>query len=267
MSEKPAHLAPRYAAQFADRAVVAAYRARPPYPQEVFDRLESLLPARNARVLELGCGSGDLTLGLAPRVGELDAVDVSAPMLEAARARAGARHPNVRFVHSSAEAFEPRAKYALAVAAESLHWMDWDLVLPCVASWLEPGGVLAIVDGRILEPPPWQAELARLVATHSTNRDFKPVDLVAELEQRGLFRELGRCRTQSIALEQNVDDYVESFHSRNGFSRERMSAASAAAFDAGVRAAVAPHAVAGHIRARYSALVVWGAPSGVVQGR
>jgi hypothetical protein len=87
------------------------------------------------------------------------------------------------------------------------------------------------------------------------------VDLVEELTRRGLFRELGRRRTAPVALEQSVDDYVESFHSRNGFSRERMTPASAAEFDAGVRAAVAPWARGGRIGARCSALVIWGRPS------
>jgi len=262
MSDKPAHLAPRYAAQFADRSVVAAYRARPPYPDEVFELLESLLPEpRTSRVLELGCGSGDLTFGLARRVGALDAVEISAPMLELARARAGSGAGNVRWIESSAEAFEPRARYSLAVAAESLHWMDWHVVFPRLASWLEPGALLAIVDGRQLEPVPWQEELARLVAAHSTNRDFRPVDLVAELARRGLFRERGRRRTAPVPLEQSLDDYVESFHSRNGFSRERMTRASAEEFDAALRAAVAAHAREGRIRARCSALLVWGEPT------
>jgi hypothetical protein len=39
------HLAPQYGAQFADRSVAAAYRARPPYPDEVFERLAALLPS------------------------------------------------------------------------------------------------------------------------------------------------------------------------------------------------------------------------------
>ena len=261
MSDKPAHLAPHYAAQFADRSVVSAYRARPPYPDEVFTLLESLLPAPlSSRVLELGCGSGDLTLGLAPRVQAVDAVEISAPMLEAARARAVGRAANVRWIGSSAEEFQSETCYALVVAAESLHWMDWDVVLPRIGRWLEPNALLAIVDGRLLEGVPWQDELWRLIQTHSTNRDFRPVDFVAELVQRGLFRELGRRRTASVALEQSVDDYVESFHSRNGFSRERMTLASAAEFAAGVRAAVAPWARGDRSAARYSALVVWGRP-------
>ncbi|HXX48673.1 MAG TPA: class I SAM-dependent methyltransferase [Myxococcota bacterium] len=262
MSAKPAHLAPRYGAQFGDRSVAAAYRTRPPYPEEVFALVESLLPEpRASRLLELGCGSGDLTLGLAPRVGAIDAVEISAAMLEVARARAGGGVANVRWIESSAEAFAPDSRYALAVAAESLHWMDWDVVLPRLARWLEPGAPLAIVDCRLLEPVPWQDELARLISTHSTNRDFQRLDLVQELTRRGLFRELGRQRTAPVALDQSVDDYVESFHSRNGFSRERMTPASAGEFDGGVRAAVAPWAREDRIAARYSALVVWGRPT------
>jgi len=260
VSAKPAHLGAQYATQFADPEVAAAYRARPPYPVEVFECLAALLPPSPARVLELGCGSGDLTLGLAPRVAALDALDVSAAMLAVARRRPGAAQPNLRWILASAESFEPEGRYSLAVAAESLHWMDWELVLPRLARWLDPDARLAIVDGRVLDPVPWQAELERLVAAHSTNRDFRRFDLVAELSRRGLFREEGRRRTAPVALEQGADDYVESFHSRNGFSRARMSAESAAEFDARLREAVRPHLRGGAIRARYSALVIWGRP-------
>jgi SAM-dependent methyltransferase len=260
VSAKPAYLSPEYAAQFADRAVVEAYRTRPPYPAETFEILESLLPRGGARVLELGCGSGDLSLGLAPRAAALDALDVSEPMLEVARARAGASHTNVRWIAAAAEAFEPSARYSLAVAAESLHWMDWDVVLPRIAAWLEPGALLAIVDGRALGPLPWDRELRALVAEHSTNRDFRPVDLVDELSRRGLFRETGRRRTAPVALAQSAADYVESFHSRNGFSRERMSARSAAEFDRRLRAEVLRHCPEGALRLELSALVVWGIP-------
>ena len=40
----------------------------------------------------------------------------------------------------------------------------------------------------------------------------------------------------------SVDRYVEMFHARNGFSRQRMDAQSAAEFDAAVRELVAPFA-------------------------
>lgn len=260
MTAKPAHLSAEYAAQFADRAVVAAYHTRPAYPDEVFAILESLLPRGETRVLELGCGSGDLTLRLSPRVGALDALDVSAPMLEVARARAGASHTNVTWILGPAETFASRASYSLIAAGESLHWMDWDVVLPACARWLRPDGVLAIVDRRLFEPVPWQRELDALLHTHSTNRIFERTDLVDELTGRGLFRETGRQVTKSVAIEQSVADYVESFHSRNGFSRERMSAESAAAFDESLRAAALRHCPDGVVRAGLTARVVWGRP-------
>ena len=256
---KPAHLAPQYGAQFADRAVAAAYRARPPYPDAVFDCLAGLLAPRTGRVLELGCGSGDLTFGLAPRVTRLDAVEPAEAMLEIARARAGSQHPNVTWFAQAAEAFEPAERYALVVAAESLHWMEWSVVLPRIARWLEPGAPLAIVE-RSFAGLPFEPEIGALIAKHSTNRIFQRSDLVDELTARGLFRERGRQRTEPVRFAQSLDDYVESFHSRNGFSRERMSAESASEFDRGVRAAVLARCPDGVVRGELSARIVWGAP-------
>ncbi len=256
---KPEHLAPQYGAQFADRSVAAAYRARPPYPDEVFDCLARLLAPATGRVLELGSGSGDLTLGLAPRVTRLDAVEPARAMLEIARARAGAAHPNVTWIERPAEAFEPEERYALAVAAESLHWMEWSVLLPRIARWLEPAAPLAIV-GRSFDGLPFEPEIGALISRHSTNRAFRRSDLVEELTSRGLFRELGRLRTEPVRFAQSLDHYVESFHSRNGFSRERMSAASAAEFDQGVRAAVLVRVPDGVVSGALSARIVWGTP-------
>ena len=65
------HLAAEYAAQFGDEEVAAAYRYRPPYPAEAFAIVERLLGPRPRVVLELGAGTGDFTVGLAPLVDSL----------------------------------------------------------------------------------------------------------------------------------------------------------------------------------------------------
>jgi trans-aconitate methyltransferase len=260
VSDKPTHLAPEFGAQFADQSVVDAYRARPPYPPGTVEFLAGLVTPADGAVLELGAGSGDLTLPLAPRVTRIDAVELSAPMLAAARARA-AGTPNVRWIAASAESFEPETRYGLAVAAESLHWMEWRVVLPKLARLLLPGAQLAIVV-RALEPLPWDDELGQLIATHSNNREFRSYDFVAELTQRGLFRVVGRHRTPSVSFAQSLDDYVESFHSRNGFSRERMTEGAAASFDEALRAAVLRHAPDGVVSLRSSATLTWGLPQG-----
>jgi hypothetical protein len=63
-----------------------------------------------------------------------------------------------------------------------------------------------------------------------------------------------------VTFEQSVDAYVESFHSRNGFSRQRQSAAAAAAFDEAVRRIVAPHVRDGRIEFQLCSTVYWGWP-------
>ena len=259
MDPKPAHLASCHAAQFEDASVAAAYRTRPPYPPETFSVLARLVLPGPRHVLELGCGTGDLTIPLASDVERVDAIDPSSAMLALARRRS-IGEGRVRWIHAPAETAPLQGPYALAVAAESLHWMDWDVVLPRIAAELVPGGMLAIVTRGRAERAPWDAELGALIARHSTNREYRAVDLIVELASRGLFREAGRATTAAVPHAQSIDEHVESFHSRNGFSRERMRAEEAAAFDDGVRRVLARHCPDGVVRLLTNATIVWGAP-------
>ncbi|MGH2561932.1 MAG: hypothetical protein ACRDJH_22955, partial [Thermomicrobiales bacterium] len=102
-----------------------------------------------------------------------------------------------------------------------------------------------------------------VIDRHSTNRDYQPYNLIAELEQRGLFRVLGRQTTDPIPFHQPIAAYVESFHARNGFSRDRMPPASAAAFDAEVTRLVTPHANDGLVTLQVPGKVIWGSPAPV----
>jgi trans-aconitate methyltransferase len=257
--DKPRHLQRDYAAQFEDRSIATAYAARPPYPDAVFDTLVELSAAAPREVLELGAGSGDLSLRLSARVDRVDAVEPSEAMLAIARRRAGAQTSSIRFIAASAEAFRPEQAYALVVAAESLHWMDWPVVLPMIGSALRPGAFLAIVTTRALTGLAWQPALGELIARYSTNRDYRTYDLVEELTSRALFREVGR-RTLAAGFSQDLEQYVESFHSRNGFSRERMTPSAADAFDRELRGLVRSHVPDGTVAGRVRCDVVWGAP-------
>jgi predicted TPR repeat methyltransferase len=77
------------AAAFGHPGVADAYQHRPPYPSEVFDILERIIADRPRRVLDLGAGEGALARPLASRVDHVDALDVSAAMVEAGRRRPG----------------------------------------------------------------------------------------------------------------------------------------------------------------------------------
>lgn len=260
MEPKPIHLGPQYGAQFKDESIALAYDTRPPYPAELFDILEGLVSDGQRIILDLGCGTGDVALGLARRADRVDAVDASEAMLRVARTRPGADHPRLHWTCATVEAFVFRGPYSLVVAAESLHWMDWEVVLQKIAGGLRPRAFLALVAGRSLGQVPWAAELARLVPRYSTNREYRPYDLVGELTRRGLFREIGRLTTGSVVFQQSIDRYVESFHTRNGFSRERMTPESACEFDDALRRLLAHHCPDGPVRGETSATVVWGDP-------
>ena len=258
MRAKPSCLGPEYAAQFEDESVARAYRFRVPYPPEVFPFLGLLQPDGPDRVLELGCGSGDVTIGLAPHTSSIDAVDPSDAMLAIARQRHGDASSRINWHACSAESFPYSGPYALVVAAASLHWMDWAVVLPNITSSTMPGGWLAIVNRSRVLPSPLGSAVSSLIPRYSTNQDYESYDVVQHLTERGMFEEAGRQSFSGYEYRQPVDEYIESIHSQNGFSRDRMSEESAAAFDREVRELARPHAMNGTLPIQVGASVVWG---------
>jgi SAM-dependent methyltransferase len=258
MRPKPVHLGPRYAAQFQDAAVVAAYPMRPPYPAEVFERLRALL-AGPVVALDVGCGTGDIARRLASLVERVDAVDISAGMIAMGQRLPGGDTPNLRWLIGAMEDVPLDSPYGLIVAGESLHWMDWQTVLPRLREALAPGARLVIV-ARQEQPSPWSKGLLALIVRYTTNRDFQPHDLIEELTSRGLFQLEGAADTEAAPFSQSVTDYIESIHSRNGFSRDRMSPEDAAAFDAAARELITPYASEGIVALRIGAALRWGQP-------
>jgi SAM-dependent methyltransferase len=259
MQPKPAHLNPEYAQQFGDPSVVAAYHHRPPYPPQVIDHLLSLLVAPGT-VLDAGTGTGEIARVLAQRGVRVDALDPSVAMLERGRHSPGGDHPLLTWTHGAAEDAPLGPRYGLITTAASLHWMAWEIVLPRFRDLLIPGAVLAIVEQR-QAPRPWDSALSQVVTRYSINRFYQPYDLVAELTRRTLFHSLGQVQTDPVPFTQPVADYVESFHARNGFSRDRMSPEAATAFDTEAEHLVRPFAREGLITLEVTGHIVWGHPA------
>jgi hypothetical protein len=138
--------------------------------------------------------------------------------------------------------------------------MDWNVVLPRFHELLLPGGYLAIVEQRTL-PIAWYSALGEIIPRYSTNQDFyQGFDMLETLEQHGLFQKVGEKETASIPFEQSVDDYIESFHSRNGFSRQRMGPSVADAFDHEAKEILLKSHPDGVISLQVFVSVVWGIP-------
>lgn len=260
IQDKPRHLGPQYGAQFQDEAVISAYGYRPPMPDEILSVLMDLLPdAGAASVLDVGCGQGEIARPLAERVQRVDAVDWSRGMVEAGRRLPGGDRENLRWIHGKAEEAPLAPPYTLVTAGQSLHWMDWDVMLPRLACVLEPGGLLAIV-GWDAVPPPWQAPLLGLIRRLSTNQDYRPYNLIDELVARDLFVPAGQRETRPVPFRQPLADYIASLHARNGLSRDRMSPEAADAFDREVRTMAEPFQEDGALTLMTGGLVVWGRP-------
>jgi SAM-dependent methyltransferase len=258
MRPKPDHLGSAVASAFQEASVAAAYQTRPPYPDETFDVLLGLLRDAPRHVLDAGCGTGFLARPLAERVDSVDAVDVSAVMIEEGRRLPGGDHPHLRWLVAPIEEAPLDPPYALVTAGDSLHWMDWPTVMPRFASLLTPGGSLAILTVEQL-PLPWADELFALVRRYSTIGDYQPYDLADELTSRDLFTRSGEQQTVPVPFTQSLDDYVTSFHGRASFSRERMEPGDLTAFDSAVRALVQRH-VGTEVMLQVTARIIWGRP-------
>lgn len=259
MKPKPKHLGTIYGEQFKDKSIVDAYHLRPPYPEELFPFLVGLVPGAARTVLDVGCGLGNLARPLTRYVDRVDAVDFSEEMIVQGRQLPQGEAANLNWICGPVETVPLSGPYHLITAGQSLHWMEWQVVLPRFARLLGAGAYLVIV-GRVFEDEPWQEELHKLIAHFSTNQEFEPYNLVQELESRRLFQKQGEKTIGPQIFSQTVAHLIEAIHSSNGFSRDRMTAENAAAFDTAVRELLASYGVTEIVQTAVATRVVWGLP-------
>jgi len=139
--------------RFAFDEVAELYdRTRPRYPEALVDDLVSHSGiAAGGRILEIGCGTGQLTASLAARGFGVLCLEPGANMAAVARERF-ARFPKVEVQSLTFEAWplEPRA-FELVVSAQAFHWVDPAVRFAKSADSLRAGGSLAVIGNAPVE--------------------------------------------------------------------------------------------------------------------
>jgi SAM-dependent methyltransferase len=129
------------------------HRYRHGYPDAVLDAVAGMFGlTADDLVVDVGCGTGQLTLPMAPRVGAVIGVDPQPDMLQ--RARLAARDAGVANAvwMLGADADLPAVGALLAgrsvgavTVGQALHWMDHQALFSDAMPLLRPGGGIAVV--------------------------------------------------------------------------------------------------------------------------
>lgn len=256
---KPDFLGEQFAARFQDQSVVDRYHLRATYPPETFRLLADLVVDEPRAVLDAGCGTGDVARHLLEYAERIDAVDISLPMLEKGKTLPGGDSPKIRWLHGKIEEVELEPPYALITAGQSLHWMNWDLVLPRFQHIFTPGGSLAILDVETM-PTTWDDALIQIVKRYSSNKAYQPYALFDELERRQLFQKIGDQFTAPVTFEQSIQDRIEAMHAQSSLSRDGMTADKIEGFHQEIETLLSPYTHHGKITLQVMGHLVWGRP-------
>jgi ubiquinone/menaquinone biosynthesis C-methylase UbiE len=121
--------------------------SRPRYPEELVEHACQVAEiGRGDRVLEVGCGSGQLTHDLVARGLHVTALDPGKNLISLAEQNL-AGSGEAEFVNARFEdARLPHEHFRAAFSASAFHWIDPEVSWEKAASVLVPGGTLALVQ-------------------------------------------------------------------------------------------------------------------------
>jgi 2-polyprenyl-3-methyl-5-hydroxy-6-metoxy-1,4-benzoquinol methylase len=118
---------------------VAAERARIAVIGGVFTNMYA---ASNASVLDIGCGEGAISDFLTfKQKSSYVGVDFSKEAIKLAKSK---RHSPMKFVHASADEFNPTHKFDVIIFSEVLYYVDHEKVIQKYIELLNPNGIIII---------------------------------------------------------------------------------------------------------------------------
>jgi ubiquinone/menaquinone biosynthesis C-methylase UbiE len=116
------------------------------YPSDIVEfAVTTAAAGAGSAVLEVGCGTGQLTESLAGYGFRLTAIDIGPSMINAARRRLDGSAVSLQ-VSSFEDFVAADASFDLIVSGTAFHWVDPDVRFRKPARLLRPGGWLALLD-------------------------------------------------------------------------------------------------------------------------
>jgi trans-aconitate 2-methyltransferase len=188
-----------------------AERTRP-----FWDLLALVQPCPGGRVVDLGCGTGELTRELHRRLGasETVGIDSSTTMLERAKPLAEA---GLRFVHGDIATWEPE-QYDVVFSNAALHWLpDHRALLARLTRAIPAGGQIAVqvpanadhpshtVGMALAGEPPFADALADDPPPDPATRVFAPEEYAELLDQLGFGEQHVRLQVYVHHLDSSAD--------------------------------------------------------------
>lgn len=153
-----------------DRVAERYQASRQGYPQEVVQSVIDTASLRpGSTILEVGCGTGQLTEQLAGRGFAVKAIDLGASLIAQAQGRLGPS--SVAFEVVSFEDLEaPEGAFDLIISATAFHWIDPEVKFAKSARLLKAGGWLALLATGERYDDPFGAALLDMWITRSDDQ-------------------------------------------------------------------------------------------------
>jgi SAM-dependent methyltransferase len=202
------------------RSTVPYYlKGRPAYSPRLIRRVVVICGLKTTqRVLDLGCGPGQLAVAFAPFAGEVVAIDPEPAMLEAAADHAAQAGVKVRLIEATSDDLDPTlGLFRLVTIGRAFHWMNRTRTLERLNLLIEASGAVVLFRDRHPDLPDnaWRAPYRTLTECFAIQDDARSRRTSAGWQpHEAVLLESPFCCLERIAVIERRRTPVETFVDR-----------------------------------------------------